>query len=62
MKQQSPAVPGCLMLEVGSLADGKVMNIIGMFPSTSSLLREAYRSILHDTQKKTHNKKKRYKL
>lgn len=33
-------LPGCLMLAVGSLADGKVMNIMGMFPNTSSLLRE----------------------
>lgn len=40
-------LPGCLMLAVGSLADGKVMNIIGMFPNTSSRLREKYRSILH---------------
>lgn len=47
-------LPGCLMLAVGSLADGKVINIIGMFPNTSSLLREAYRSILHTYNTKTH--------
>lgn len=39
-------LPGCRMSAVGSLADGNVMNIIGMFPNTCSLLREEYCSIL----------------
>lgn len=54
-------LPGCLMLDMGSLADGKVMNIIGMFPKTSSLLREKYCSIL-STQSHEHTQKTEHDL